>query len=99
MSTPMSEPKVLGRFGHHPDHIIDYSVEVECIEAMVTDFAIMGRAFHDDDRPATRDEVQRRIWRAEGFRVGVVPKALKARRLLIAAADRLALSPHTGASQ
>lgn len=73
----------LGRFGHHPDHIIDYCVEVECIEAMCRDHDAYGHSFGDDDRPLTHEETMSRIWRANGFRVGVVEEALAARRILV----------------
>lgn len=70
------------RFGHHPDHIIDYAVEVECIQSMCLDYGLTGKCFGDDDRPASLDDLMRRIWRANGFRVGVIPEALRARAIL-----------------
>jgi len=71
------------RFGHHPDHIIDYLVEVECIQSMCTDHALTGQVFNDDGTPTDTDTMMRRLWRANGFRVGVVPEALAARRILV----------------
>lgn len=73
----------LARFGHHPNHIIDYTVEVECLQSMVIDFKTTGQAFNDDDSPATLDDLMKRLWRANGFRVAVVPEALAARRILV----------------
>jgi len=73
----------LGRFGHHPDHVIDYSVEVECIQSICADYRLTGQAFDDEDGPAPLDALMRRLWRANGFRVGVVPEALQARRALV----------------
>lgn len=96
---------VLGRFGQHPDPIIDYSVEVECIQSMVADYKMSGRAFGDDDKPVTLDEMMRRIWKANGFRVGVVPEALSARRALVECVSEMepiyaaAIARATGASQ
>lgn len=79
----------LARFGHHPDHVIDYSVEVECIQSMCADYRLTGRCFNDDDTPASLDDLRRRTWRADGFKVGAVHEAIVARRALVACIEQV----------
>jgi hypothetical protein len=59
----------LGRFGHHPDPAIDFCVEVDAIEGIAAEVKV-GLA----DRGAAFD----RASRAENFRVGGDPWAVKA---------------------
>ena len=64
-----SEEK-LGRFGHHPEPDIDFEVEVEELVGM----AINRRTGFDRE-----PDLERRVERAMGFRVGGVPSCVAAK--------------------
>ena len=70
---PQTEAPPLGRFGHHPDRVIDFCVEVEGLEGLVEDV----RAGIQDRKP-----VEGRIFKAMQFRVGGVERAVMAKGTL-----------------
>lgn len=65
----------LGRFGHHPDPAIDFTVEVEEIEAEYTNHLIGFQPF-----PA--EILKGRVFKAMQFRVGGDPIAVSAKDFL-----------------
>jgi hypothetical protein len=67
------EPQPVARFGHHPDPVIDFCVEVEALEAEHAD--------RKAGLPSTMD-MEARIFRAMTFRAGVVKEALDAKAAL-----------------
>jgi len=73
MTTPNTAKK-LGRFGHHPDHAIDFCVEVDAIDAAWWDAKVMS--------VGTRTEVLARAVRALEFRVGGDENAVNAKARL-----------------
>lgn len=60
----------LGRFGHHPDPATDFEVEVQEIDAIVTDVRLGLRP---------KDEIEPRLSQAMLFRVGGIPSAVAAK--------------------
>lgn len=66
--------EILGRFGHHPDPAIDFCIEVEELDSIVTD---KQRCLRTDEPVPTE-----RIERAMAFRVGGDAGAVEAKRLL-----------------
>lgn len=70
----------LGRFGHHPDPAVDFSVEVEAIQGMIADFKVG----HPDDDGQQYDlaTIKGRIFSAMTFRVGGDAGAVHAKSLL-----------------
>lgn len=73
-------------FGHHPDPAIDFCVEVESLESIVTDKELGLRA--DEPHPRERYE------RAMTFRVGGDAGAVAAKGLLRSLGPRVdSLSP------
>jgi len=71
-ATMESEMENLGRYGHHPDPLIDFCVEVECIESLELDVRL---GFEK------RTQVIERCQRAMEFR-GVSPEFQNAKAIL-----------------
>jgi hypothetical protein len=65
----------LGRFGHHPDPLIDFETEVGDIEAEIINFNAGIGYF-------TADQLEDRIDKAMEFQVGGVPAAVSAKQKL-----------------
>lgn len=63
-----------GRFGHHPDPAVDFCVEVESLESIITDKELGLRT--DEPHPRERFE------RAMEFRVGGDADAVRAKGFL-----------------
>ena len=62
----------LGRFGHHPDPVIDYEVEVESLIGMKADL----------DAGLSTPDFNTRLHNAMLFRVGGNQNAVRARQML-----------------
>lgn len=90
MSKPVLTLEKLGRFDHHPDPAIDFEVEVEELIAM----AINRRTGFDPE-----PELDARVERAMGFRVGGVPSCVAAKAELRKIDDELRASRLRAVSQ
>jgi hypothetical protein len=84
------EPDDLGRFGHHPDPVTDYEVEVDAIVGMEADVKAGLEK---------REHLASRVNCALGFRVGGVESAISARKVLNEVAERLATPPSAEAAE
>lgn len=74
LATPAStEPQKLGRFGHHPDPVVDFCTEVDAIDGMFADL-VAGLE--------TQQVVRNRVDRALEFKVGGDAHAVRAKRCL-----------------
>jgi hypothetical protein len=68
------------RYGHHPDRVMDFCIEVDCCEGLVAD---VQADF------ATYDDVCERFTRAREFIAGVDEYAINAKAALNRATDAL----------